>query len=137
MLRLEEFRQSINSAVGQTDADNELLTHIPSKAVANRIINYFKTNYSIKYLKGRPSNLDPAWRPIIYSYSHKVHLLNSNHKILSLTSIKENVPDINQHQYDHLCDLLQDYTHRIGNRPLSKIKPDFVTESLKFKIKKA
>ena len=76
VLRLEEFRQSINSAVGQTDADNELLTHIPSKTVSNRIINYFKTNYSIKYLKGRPSILDPTWRPLIYSYSHKLHLLS-------------------------------------------------------------
>ena len=136
VLRLDEFRQAINSAAGQTDHESEMLTHIQNKNISNRIINYFKTNYSIKYLKGIPSILDPTWRPIIYFYTQKIHLINSKHNILSLASIKENIPDITMSQYEHLCASLIDYRPKIANNILSKIKPDFLTESLKFNIRK-
>ena len=39
--RIDVFQKSINSAKGQTCADNELLTYIPPKTITNRITNYF------------------------------------------------------------------------------------------------
>ena len=61
---------------------------------------------------------------------NKIYLINSKHNILSLASIKENIPDITISQYEHLCASLVDITPEIEDNILSKIKPDFLTESL-------
>ena len=103
ILRIDEFRQNINFTANQNEHENDMLTNISDSKQINRIVSYFKNNYSITYLRGIPSILDPTWRPIIYFYPQKIHLLNPQHKILPLTSIRNNIPNVTLSQYEHIC----------------------------------
>ena len=53
-------------------------THYANKNFETNIIRNFSRKLSIHYLKNFPSILDPQWRDFIYTYPHKLLLLNSN-----------------------------------------------------------
>ena len=77
ILSISLFSEALNSDKNFFMVNISDSTHYASKNFQTNMVRNFSRKYPMHYLKNYPTILDPQWRDFIYTYPHKLVLLNS------------------------------------------------------------
>ena len=109
-------------------------THYANKNFETNIIRNFSRKYSMHYLKNYPSILDPQWRNFIYTYPHKLLLLNSAFQFCNTSS--NFLLSLSNEKQDLLKKIINEFglliSKQITSTDLINIKAPFLFYNLLF-----
>ena len=108
--------------------------YIANKNFETNIVRNFARKFSIHYLKNFPSVLNPQWRNFIYTYPHKILLLNSNFKFSN--TISPSFLSLQIENQEILKQIINDFglyiSKYINSSELSNLKAPFLFYNLLF-----